>query len=255
MSKHIQAPKSIAYIVASTMERTGAEGDKYEERYTIIANEYFSEKLNMFYLPNLQVKYYDANSSDLFELPSDYVDYNKVGIDINGEVWTLGLNEHLAKPRKEACGDRIPVDQTSGGGIPSGGYVFADHYKNGSLRTGLLGLGGGWNFGYFDIDHEERLLSLKGALPKGEVILEYTSSGVKQDGTTMVPLQAVDCVRQELILQHQKRHKKEYSRGDVLDQMQILKDAENLLDRFENTPTASELTDLFYESYGQGAKR
>jgi len=253
MSEYIDAPKSMAYIVASALLRIGGEGDKMIERFTVIANEYYSEKLNMLYLPNIAVKYYDASSTNLFTLPNDFVDYLKVGMELNGEMWTLGLNEHLVLPRKEACGERIPTS-TNAVSIPSGGYAFADHYRNGSLVTGMLGRGGGWNVGYFNIDREERLLSIDGSLPKNELILEYTSSGVKKDGTSMVPLEAVNCVRQHLILEHYARNVKEY--GSLIGlQMQALRDAENLLDRYVSTPTLDEVLDAFYESYKQGAKR
>lgn len=253
MSKNISALKSIAYVVHSTLNRLGLETDKYEERWTIIATEFFSEELNLYHLPNIAVKRYTPNSTNLFKLPQDYADYTKVGMNINGEMWTLGLNKHLVKPREEACGDRIPVHSNSGH-VPRGGYVFADHYHHGQLVSGLLGLGGGWNYGYFDIDIEERILSVKGALPKNEVILEYISSGVRKDGTTMIPLEAVAPMREYLLAEHYKRDDK-YGRGDVLDQERRVDKALDKLDRFIETPTLDELLDIFYESYKQGAKR
>lgn len=248
-ARQLRAPKSIDYIVHSAMNRLGVESDKYLDRYRIVALEYFSENLNLFHLPNISVKYYKPSASNKFQLPPDYVDYTKVGIEYNGEVWTLGLNTSMLKPQQDACGTQI------GASRPKGGYVFVDHYRADGFITGLLGIGGGWNVSYFSVDRESNTLSLQGSLPKKTIILEYISSGVRMDGTTMVPLEAVDSIRQEIMFVHMASHKDTYGSYEITRQEKRVKEAELLLDRFLTTPTISELMDVFYKSYHQGVKR
>lgn len=254
-TENVSALKSIRYVVMSALNRLGQYSDKEVDRFMVAATEYFSEYLNLFHIDSIEVAYLKTNGTSQLQLPPDFVSHTKVGVDINGEIWVLGLNEHLVKPRAEACGDLLPLTGGPGGSsFPSGGYLFADHYRDGSFIAGMFGRGGGWNMAYYNIDKGSRMLLIDGSVPRGEIILEYIGSGVKKDGTTLVPLECVDSMRQFVILQAMKFDKK-WNGNDVRMQERTLEKAEMLMERFITTPTMEEILDLFYESYRAGIKR
>lgn len=244
---------TLAKIVKSALNRRGAYSATNMARYTTIAAEYYSEQINMFITDNVEVAYMNFNGTRIKKLPEDYIDYTKVGININGEVWTLGLNKHLVKPRKEDCGDRVDNLGVTAH-HPGFTYAFHDHYRDGVFVSGLQTVGGGWNTGYFNVDKDERLLIIDGHIPKGEVILEYISTGIKKDGLTYIPYHAVNAVRMYVLWQMD-----EYDRNVPMstkkDRERQFLEAEEQAKWFEEAPTLSEILDIFNESYTPGAKR
>jgi len=169
------------------------------QRFLQFANLGYTD-LNLFVTQNVKVAYLKVNDNKTVDLPNDYMDYLKIGVEINGQVWTLTLNDDMLLPRTtDACGEIIPPDLRAIGDdvdgtkalIPNFGFYFAAHFRNGQYIGERYGIGGGFNMAYFRIDHEKRQIVFDSELPDGTIILEYKSSGVKADGSTVIPRKVI----------------------------------------------------------------
>jgi hypothetical protein len=70
---------------------------------------------------------------------------------------------------------------------------FSSHYHNGEYRGGVYGLGGGLNgLGYYRLNPETNQIQFSSDVPTTEIVLEYISDGINQDGTTIIPIEAVE---------------------------------------------------------------
>jgi len=154
--------------------------------------------LNLFVTQNVKVAYLRINDNKTVDLPNDFIDYLKIGVEINGQVWTLTLNDDMLLPRStDACGETTPPDlRTIGDNVdgteqPNYGFYFASHFRNGQYVGESYGIGGGFNMAYFRIDHERRQIAFDSEIPDGTIILEYKSSGVKADGSTVIPRKVI----------------------------------------------------------------
>lgn len=252
-SKNQVAYRSIAWIVKSALNRKGLYSDKNMLRYCAIAAEYYGEQFNTFIMATPEVAYLNYSGTRTVKLPEDYVDFISVGVNLNGEIWTLGRNKNLAKQNKEECGIKVN-DLGVPGSLPFTGYQISDHYHNGELVSGALTMGGGWNMAYFDIDTKQRLLVIDGNVPRGEVVLEYISSGVKGDGTTLVPHIAINAVRMFILWQIDEYDDKVNQYTKRNRERQFI-EAENQAKWFADSMTMDEIKDIFYSSYHQGPKR
>lgn len=106
------------------------------------------------------------------ELPSDYIDYAKIGM-LSGDckdVISLGINNKLNMAVLQE-GDCTPPDTTSNNSILWGDWLyFYGGYKNG----GLYGIGGGNNrYGYYRINTELNRIELDVSDDADFIILEY----------------------------------------------------------------------------------
>jgi hypothetical protein len=76
---------------------------------------------------------------------------------------------------------------------------FSDHFRGGQFVGGLFGMSGGIDDAYYRIDKEKRTIAFSGSVPRSQIVLEYISSGVKTDGSTLIPRQAVPALRTYLL--------------------------------------------------------
>ncbi len=224
-----------------------------------LAAEGFTE-LNMYVTANVRVEYLPIAENLTAQLPDDFIDYTKVGILINGKVWTLSHNKTLAVPRLvDICGDTLAnVSQCSlndsSFNFPNFGFYFANHFRNGQYVGEMYGLGGGFNFADFRIDYERRQIALSSQTPKTELILEYLSSGIKTDGSTVVPRSTVKTLKAYV---HWMRI--EYDERVAANRKARLQDlyyiAYDKLIFFENAFTLSEYLDHTYKESKSTPKR
>jgi len=167
------------------------------------------QNLNMYIMPQIKVAYLKQNDNFTVNLPNDFIDYLKIGINHNGTVITLSMNDNMAFPRAdclEECGCETP--KTNSDDVsktvsilgskyidPGYGYYFAEHYRNGQYVGEMYGMGGGVSFAQFRVDDANRQIAIDKFLPNKEIILEYKSSGISQDGSTVVPRESVEALR------------------------------------------------------------
>jgi len=192
---------NLDYVVRSVMSDLKQYTFHNYQALLQLAAEGFTD-LNLFVTNNVKVAYLPINENFTVDLPEDFIDYVKIGILLNGKVWTLGYNKDIALPRTvDRCGNTLPsiVSCSSNDddiNFPTWGFYFANHFRNGQYVGELYGLGGGFNFAYYTIDHDKRQIVLTDGVPKEEIILEYKSSGIDAEGSTTIPRQAVRAIKE-----------------------------------------------------------
>lgn len=216
--------------------------------------------LNLFTLQNIKVAYLPVADNKTVPLPSDYIDYTKIGYDSGGTVNILGKNDDLMLPRlTDDCGNT--TNENTGGCdiddliFPNYGYYFAPHYRNGQFVGELYsGIGDGKNDGNYRIDRDMHQIAFNSDLTADTIILEYKSSGIAGDGSTNIPKQ---CVPALLAFVHWKR--KNYNdkvAGSEKERLKLeyFREVEKLRD-FEFSFTISEYFDSRREGYSSIPKR
>src|SRR5258705_3965293 len=64
--------------------------------------------LHLYAMPNIKVAYLTPNDALVADLPQDYERYTKIGMCLNGQIWTLTLNPDLCLThRLSNCGIEI----------------------------------------------------------------------------------------------------------------------------------------------------
>jgi len=246
--------KSIRYVVMSYLNRKGQYTLSNYKRLEQIALEGLTE-LNLYDLETVEVAYLTMNEIGIIPFPSDMVDYTKVGIPSGGRIYTLTVNEDIIEPRYSKCGDEIFDPNHNKANLDTtGGYYFADHFRGNRYVGGLYGVSGGSNVAYVKIDRQRRQFLFEGNVPRSEIILEYISTGVKQDGSTMVPTEALEPLRRwiDMIVTENTPRASESAIARTTRAFEV---ALEKMRHFISLPTADEYRDKFYESLTQGIKR
>ncbi|MBU0651237.1 hypothetical protein KKC59_04940 [bacterium] len=155
-----------------------------------IVIEGFTE-LSLYHLSNVEVVYLRMSDAKTVSLPADFIDYLRIGIPINGKLQVLTNHDKILFPR--TFEDGADVGNTDEGTGTTAVYL-TDHFSNGQFVGGLYGVGGS-DQAYYRIDRERRTIVFSGSIPRAEIVLEYISSGVKLQGTTIIPREAVPALR------------------------------------------------------------
>lgn len=241
---------NIRYVVMSVLNRLNDYSMRNYRKIAQLVIEGFTD-LNLFHTTNIEVEYLYMDENKLVSVPSDFIDWIKVGYPNNGKLVTITKNDYMLLPREFADGkdvgnlDAINVNQAT---------FFASHFKNGKFVAGLYGLRGGVNRAYFRYDEERRQFAFTGDTPSSEVVLEYVSSGVKLSGSTAIPREAVKALISwtmwqlveydtTMAMNERERRKKTY-----------YEDVEELR-TFKFTPTKDEYRDALYKTIKQTPKR
>lgn len=222
------------------------------EGYLQIAMEGYTD-MQLFETNNIEVAYLSINPDTLVALlPDDFVTMTKMGININGKMWTLTMNNDIVLPRPSSICDIEPasVDATT---VVDGGYFFAPHYRYGKYLDNLYGIGGGFNRAYYRIDMARRVIYFQGHIPNNEVILEYKSNGVKPGGA-VVPRVAVPALKAYL---HWKtlEYNPTVSMNEKMRKEQLYDKELYKLKEIECSFTLSEYLDNSWSTYSQSIKR
>jgi hypothetical protein len=149
--------------------------------------------LNLWHLDNIEVQYLRMSAAKTVDLPADYVDYLKIGVPINGKLRVLTNHKKVLYPRKFEDGADVGNTDSNVGTTET--LYFTDHFRGGQFVGGLYGLPGGADQAYYRIDREKRTIIFSGSIPRSEIVLEYISTGVKLQGTTVIPREAVSALR------------------------------------------------------------
>jgi len=208
----VESPKaaalvSIRYVVMGILNRLQDYSMKQYLRITQIAIEGFNEELSMFHTDaGLEVVYLEMSDAKTVQLPSDFVDYVRIGIPINGKLRVLTKHDKILFPRtfygsviggEFVAGSGDSVGNTDSGDTEgvSNALFFSDHYRNGQFIGGLYGLPGGIDAAYYRIDKEMRQIVFTGEVPRSEIVVEYISNGLKADGSSLIPRETVAPLR------------------------------------------------------------
>lgn len=198
-----EAPKTLGtttinYVVMSVLNRLKDYSMRHYSFLEQICIEGYSD-LNLWHLDNIEVVYLRMSEAKTVDLPADYVDYLKIGVPVNGKLRVLTNHDKILLPRTFADGE--PVGNTDDATSTNQTLFFVDHFRGGQFVGGLYGMPGAVDQGYYRIDRETRTIVFSGSIPRGEVVLEYISSGVGLQGTTVIPREAVPALRAYLLWQ------------------------------------------------------
>ena len=110
------------------------------------------------------------------------------------------LCDAVTKVVSTDSGETVGNSTTTEEGL-SNTIFFSDHFRNGVFVGGLFGLPGGIDSCYFRIDEEERQIVFSGETPRSEIVMEYFSSGLKSDGSSLIARNCVAPLRAYLMWQ------------------------------------------------------
>jgi hypothetical protein len=259
------SPKSsglvtIRYIVMSILNRLSDYSMKSYVRLVQICIEGFSE-LSLWHLHGLEVVYLHMNTAKVVALPSDYIDYVKIGIPINGRLQVISRKDNVLLPRLFDTGgavgntdDGIGVDGSVDDDTISNAIYFAGHWRNGQYIGALFGVAGGIDDAYYRIDLENRQIVFSGSTPRAEIVMEYISSGLKTDGSSLIPREAIPALRTYVLWQADENNPRiAYNAKERLKREH--EEAVAALRSFQQSFTKDEYLQMVYGSYYQAPKR
>lgn len=252
----IETPKiagttTITYVVMSVLNRLKDYSMRHYSFLEQIVIEGYSE-LNLWHLDNIEVVYLRMSEAKTVDLPSDFVDWLRIGVPMAGKLRVLTKHDKILFPRKFEDGE--DVGNTDDGGTTQEYLYFSDHFRDGQFVGGLYGIPGGVDQAYYRFDRERRTIIFSGSIPRAEIVLEYISSGVNLQGTTVIPREAVPALRAyalwQLIENDPKVSATEKERKKDQYEEQL-----HALDFFQSAWTADEYRKHVYKHSRQTPKR
>lgn len=124
----------------------------------------------------------DINSNDTVDLPSDFVNYVRIGIcGADGIIYALGRNDNIDLNKQyNDCGVQVKPNYQQTGFVGNVAVVanpgeFNANWRNGELEGRFFGIGGGNNAnGYFRMNRNDNTLVLSGlSCEVHSIVLEY----------------------------------------------------------------------------------
>ena len=241
---------TVNYVTMSILNRLRNYSMRHYQYIAQLVIEGYGE-LALWHLDTIEVVYLRMSSAKVVDLPTDYVDYVKIGIPVNGKLKVLTHKPNILLPRTFA--DGAPVGNTDDSG-DAGSIFFVDHFRSGQFVAGLYGLPGGLDNAYYRIDRENRQIVFSGSIPRSEVVLEYVSSGIKLSGQTNIPRETLPSLR-AYVLWHMidmdpkvPMGEKERRKNNYLEEVAAL-------DYFQSAFTADEYKRHVWKSTRQTIKR
>lgn len=245
---------TIHQVVRSYMSAAGIKSLTDYERLLNFAIEGYSD-LSIFNVDTIDVAYIPVNTeTNVAILPSDFITMTKIGVNINGRLWTLTVNNDIIIPRPEIiCQNDIESVSTVTDISALGGYYFCGHYRNGLYIDTLYGLGGGFNEAYYRIDKNNGVILFNGNVRNNEIILEYKSSGVKSGGAP-IPREARPALVAYIAWKH-IQYDNRYSDADKARRENAYNLESHKLTLLDCGFTADEFLDTMRSSSSQSIKR
>jgi hypothetical protein len=249
---------TIRYVVMSILNRLQDYSMKQYLRLTQLAIEGFSEEFSLYHInAGADVVYLHMSAAKTVALPKDFVDYVKIGYPYMGRLRVITNSENILLPRTFDDTDE-PIGNFYGQAIGeealSGAIFFSDHYKNGQFVGGLYGLPGGVDDCYYRIDRENRQIVFSGSTPRSEIVLEYISTGLKTDGSSLIPRQVVAPLRAYVLWQMVENDPRVADNEKERRKRQF-EEATEALRSFSNAFTADEYLSMLYSTTHQSPKR
>jgi len=211
-------------------------------------------------LPGVNVTHVMPNSAMLAAMPSDYVYYTKVSIDVCGQSYTLTVNNKIPIP-KMVCGVEIadvlcnPSNLLPLSSYEGGLFMYASHYRSGQFVGEYYSLGGGNNSaGYFREDETNRQFVFKG-VPRLPITIEYVSDGSK-GLDQIIPATAVIPIRNYIDwqLKEYSNGKEKVSDNEKQRAKNIYDESKLVLKNITNTPTIDYYIDVMYAGFQSSLK-
>lgn len=229
----------ITQVVDSYLNERGEyEKENYMRYLQIVLEGYSNHQIyNPVFIKTVEL---EINSANIAQLPSDYIDYVRVGVVRSGRIYTLTRNDKLYLHSNELCGVQTLADG-------------ADSVATINESVVWYGAGGGYNFGQYRFDKGRSRIYFGGDLASYTVIMEYVSDGISTDDITYVPRPILPLLKAYLDYIISLREKDALGRTQMLMQIYF-----NEVDKFNQLTsgfTVDEFLDAVRSGYSQGAKR
>ncbi len=170
----------ISAVVDSYLNVTGNYSDAMFRRLLQVVCENYTH-LNINSTSIFQTLRTTVGRTNIVAVPSDYIDYVRIGVPVHGEIYTLTKNDKILLPTLMSCGEDVKDPGSSS-------YTEKPWYPSFSSS-------GGRNFLYYNYDKKARAIVFKGDAVGREVVIQYISSGVSMDGDTLIPVQLLLTMR------------------------------------------------------------
>lgn len=203
----------------------------------------------------IRTAYIQMNDNKTVDLPADYINYVKVGIRLNGQIWTLTRRDEIILPQTVENGAEV-LDTANGEGVtinrgvPSNVLYYGDMWRGYYVNSPYYAIGGGYNGAYYTEDKDNRRLVINGSVPRSEVVLQYISSGISTDGDTFVSRGCLEYLLASLHYQRLKWDKTAYQYDKEIARRDLDLEERRLIAR-ENAMTADEFKDVIFSYYRQ----
>ena len=249
---------TIRYVVMSILNRLNQYDLKNYKRLVQICIEGFSECFSLYHTGiGNEVVYLHMSTAKTANLPGDFIDWLKLGYPINGKLRVITKKDSILLPRVfDDTGESVGnTDADDSEGI-SNALFFSDHWRNGQFVGGLYGLPGGIDTAYFrfDLESTPRQIVFSGETPRSEIVLEYTSTGLKPDGSSLIPRQIVAPLR-NYVLWHSVENDPRIAYNERERRKREFTESVEALRSFEFIFTSDEYKRMLYSTYRQSPKR
>ncbi len=166
-------------------------------------------------------------------LPSDYYDYVRIGVCIQGYIINYDRNDTIChERRREPCtDDEVCCTLDNIWANPQGWWLgnywqwgWMPYNHNGTFNAGYYGKGEGFYHGGYVIDEERGIIKFDKRVKCDFVLLEYQSSGGIEEGNAYIPDICIEALRHYVHWQrcmfsrdpaernNQETHRKRYQR-------------------------------------------
>ena len=263
---------TLDYIVKSCLMDIGENSTRYYQQYLNYAIGGF-RRLNLAgMLPTTKTIILDIDSNtNTARLPSDYIDYLKVGLCIGCEGKGIGgfvnlfFNPDICSNAQDPllnsvceCSEEslITTANNVGCGCTDGmqSWYYNPYYYNGGWFDGGYGFGAGFSIGGFNIFKEQNIIAFDSFVSGEKIILEYQSNGLAGSGT-MIPEGAVGTLKAWVHWQRVLFSNDRTTRLDIVPYKQMF-NSEYLGFRARNASmTTYNWKEIYYRSMRQTPKR
>lgn len=253
MSEQANNYTNLMAVVQSYCNEKNEKSLTRVEKYLQLAVEGFSQ-LNTFELNSIETARLTLDTSTMSaNLPADFIEMVKIGIEVQGRLWTLTLNQNLIQPVPSTiCNVPVPqVNTITDTTVLDSGFFFAPYWFEGYYYT-PYGISGGINTAYYKIDYGRNVIMFSGFTGSYPIILEYKSSGIS--ASTIVPRTAVPALKAYIHFAN-IRHDLRFNEGQIAAAENRYNIELYSLQRLNNSFNYNEIADILYGTFSQSPKR
>lgn len=208
------------------------------DRFKQILIEGFTD-LNIFHTTYFRTHKATVNEVNQIRLPSDYIDWLVVYVEVDGEKFELDHNDNLIIPVPDNCGEVVVFDE----------HLMAPTKKGYKYTTRRRNV-----FGGFKIDSVRKVCQFTGNIKGINIYIEYSATGIPETGVVFVPRELLTVLRSFLDWQLKEA-------DDMIPPIKTQR-AENTYGRLlmayyehKDQLSGKEYLNLFRDSMTQGIKR
>lgn len=181
--------------------------------------------------------------SGVIDFPEEFEDFIKIGVPVNGELWTLTRRDSIITTTT-ISGISETQDSDVGEGVEVANWIDQELYTKGGQNLR----------GYYTIDWDNRRIFVNGLDSSvTEVILIYKSSGVMINATTWIPNKYIPALIAK-ILYAQTQYDNNFPASRRQELYYNMQQEEIKLRNLES-PTLDEFMDAVYSTYHLTPKR